>query len=284
VHTQNKNGEKEVMGNRCCGSFFGRVMTAKELKRTWPDDVVFETKAGEKTGLQMRQAYTTRAVTDKLSALTVVNVIYFILAVVIAGFGFSVIPGYAILNDTSGTGLRVPHSVWFVSPAILIFLWALSFFFDPYYQTARIVMRSRIFSGFLLIDFLQNIAHLVFVIIEVIQGTTGMASNTSTSAGTFFLIFLIAVLGISIIIDAIIYGVSANYALLLQEGVIAGWEPGAVGSRRDANRTLLDATGKELVQPEFMSTGNDVRIRMTDSSNGSVVEKLLGGKRNRKRK
>lgn len=272
------------MGNRCCGSFFGRVMTAKELRRTWPDDEVFQTAAGEKSGLQMRQAYTTRAVTDKLSALTVINVIYFIMAVAIAGFGFSLIPGYAVLNDPSGTGLRVPHSIWFLSPAILIFLWALSFFFDPYYQTARIVMRSRIFNGFLLIDFLQNIAHLVFVVIELIQGTTGMASNTSTSAGTFFLIFLAVVLGIAIILDAIIYGVSANYALLLQEGVIAGWEPGAVGSRREANRTLLDATGKALVEPQFMSSGNGMRIRMNDNSSISVVESLIGGRKNRKKK
>lgn len=270
------------MGNRCCGSFFGRIMTTKELELTWPSDKMYKTTDGDKTGLQMRQAFVTRAVTDKLSALTAVNIIYFILAVLVAGLGFSMVPGYSVAIDPTGTGLRVPHSIWFVSSAILIFLWTMCFFFDPYYQVQRIIKRAMIFNGFLLIDLLQNIAHIVLVIIELVQGTTGMASNTSTPSGTFFLVFLVILLGVFIIIDIVIYSVSGNYALLLHEGVMAGWEPGVIGSRKEANKILLDVSGKRLADSNYLPTNNDIRIKMKPQNGLSIIGNLMKNKNSSK--
>lgn len=275
------------MGNRCCGSFFGRVPTAEELKRTYPDGQVFDTRAGQKNGAQMRQAWVTREVSDKLTALCTLLVIYFILAVGVAGFGFSLVPGYAQVNDPAGTGVRVPHSIWFFSSAILIVLWMTTFFFDPYYQIARMIVRSRIFNGFLLIDFLQNLTHLVFTIIEVVQGSTGLASNTTTPQGSFFLIFLIVLLAIFVLWDILIYTQSANWATLLVEGVKAGWVPGAVGSRGAANDALLSSTGDDLATAVRTDIPVDVRIEMQprpSSSVGGHVDSLLGRQRKRKGK
>lgn len=266
------------MGN-CCGSFFSRIMTKKELELTWPDDRMYETAGGQKTGLAMRQAYITREVTDKLSALTAINVVYFIVAVLIGGIGFSMVPGYSVAVDPTGTGIRVPHSIWFASSAFLIFLWTMCFFFDPYYQVQRIIKRSRIFNGFLLIDVLQNIAHLVLVIIELVQGTTGMASNTVTPSGTFFLIFLLVILALSIIIDIVIYSVSGNYALLLHEGVMAGWVPGYIGSRKEANEILLDGSGKRLAGSGYVPANNDIRISVGNRK-PSIMDMYIKNKKN----
>jgi len=278
------------MGNRCCGSFFGRVKTAKELRLTWPDEETSQTAAGPKSGLEMRQAYSVRAVTDKLTALSVVIMLYFVLGPLVAGLGFSLVPGYPNVTDTVGTGTRVPHSIWFISSAILVFLWGMSFSFDPYYQVSRIIFRSRVFNGFLLIDLLQNIAHLVLTIIEVVQGTSGLASNTTTPSGTFFLITLIVFLVIFLIFDIFIYSISGNYATLLNESMLAGWQPGVIGSRGRANNTLVSPSGDNLAYNSFVSTGapmaqsGDVRVSFKPSSSGmSMVDNLINRKRNKKK-
>lgn len=242
------------MGNYCCPGIFARVPSPAEMNQMYPNQS-YNTRIGIKTGDMLKQAELTRMLSQKLGALTVLNVIYFVITVVLAGFISSLIPGYSSILDPSGTGTRVPHTIWFIWSAITVFMFTMSFYFGPYFHIKRFSDWSKIyFFAFLVPEIFQMIVHLIFVVIELVEVLSGMATNTTTPEGFTYLIILIVFIGLALVLDIVTAVVATSYMSLIDNAMQAGWKPGVISSQQEGNGMLLNEEGSGLVSDDTINS------------------------------
>jgi hypothetical protein len=240
------------MGNWCGAGTFGRVYTAEELQSNqfFPDNSVWQTQAGQVDGKRMRQAFISRQVGDKQASLFILILIYFLLSLFIY-LGVSVIPDYAPIPQTSGV-FSVPHSIWGIWPFVTIFVFQATFYFGSYFQVSRVVMGARAFYAVLVIDILVHIAHLVLVIVELANCQSLLCTCVNTTVGKGFLIALAAVEGVFVIWQIIVFVVASSFVRMITEGLRAGWMPGKIQSRSQANVVLTGVPGESSNSVNFV--------------------------------